>query len=110
MSEDKKTKRNRKNHLGDLRSDQDGSFIKSIGHGAADWRQADGRETGEECHQPKHERPAGQIAHHPTLGHHLHPCAGIGNRRPDDVTPKRTRAEKAERLDECFLFRAHRPD
>ena len=37
-----------------------------------------------------------QRAHDPGLRHHLHPGAGIGDGRADDVTAERTFAQKLE--------------
>ena len=45
------------------------------------------------------------------MRHHLHPGAGVGNRRADDVTAKWSVAQNAQRIANTrSYFRAHRRD
>ena len=85
-----KPKRKREHDLNNLGPDQDSSFVVAIRRFAALHRQQNRRDAGRRGREPEQESAVRQRAHHPALGHHLHPRARVRDRRADDVTPKRS--------------------
>ena len=72
-AEDEESEDQREGDLGHLRPDEDLSFIVTIGGLAAFHREQNGWHTGRRRGQPKVQPAIGERAHHPALGHHLHP-------------------------------------
>ena len=84
--------------LHDLGRDQDFPLVVSVGGRASDHGERECGQARREIHHPEHDGFVRKRAHHPALRHHLHPGAGVRNRRTDDVTAKWTRLQQSKRF------------
>ena len=111
VGENQPTQRDRECDLCNLCCNQNFSLIKSIGRGTSDHGERESRKAGREIGHPQENRLVRQRTHDPSLGHDLHPGAGVGNRRADDVPAESARPQKRQRsMSDPFFFRAHRQD